>query len=76
VYSDFYKIPLPALRFENVEEITHKSEQKQRRDNARPRQKFKAERKKKRQRKQHFKERRFPERHADNKHWNLQTTGF
>jgi hypothetical protein len=44
VYSDFYEIPLPALRFEKVEE-THKEVNDTEENDARPRQKYKAERK-------------------------------
>jgi hypothetical protein len=42
VYSDFYEIPLPALRFEKVEE-THREVNDTEENNARPRQKYKAE---------------------------------
>ena len=40
MYSDFYKIPLPALRFEKVEE-THREVNDTEENNARPRQKYK-----------------------------------
>jgi hypothetical protein len=41
VYSDFYEIPLPALRFEKVEENKKKVNNTEEND-ARPRQKYKA----------------------------------
>ena len=40
MYSDFYEIPLPALRFEKVEE-THREVNDTEENNARPRQKYK-----------------------------------
>jgi hypothetical protein len=40
VYSDFYEIPLPALRFEKVEE-THREVNDTEEKDARPRQKYK-----------------------------------
>jgi hypothetical protein len=40
VYSDFYEIPLPALRFEKVEE-THREVNDTEENDARPRQKYK-----------------------------------
>ncbi len=41
MYSNFYEIPLPALRFEKVEE-THREVNDTEENNARPRQKYKA----------------------------------
>ncbi len=40
MYSDFYKIPLPALRFEKVE-VTHREVNDTEENDARPRQKYK-----------------------------------
>ena len=40
MYSDFYEIPLPALRFEKVEE-THREVNDTEENDARPRQKYK-----------------------------------
>jgi len=45
VYSDFYEIPLPALRFEKVEE-THREVNDTEENDARPRQKYKQKEKK------------------------------
>ena len=45
MYSDFYEIPLPALRFEKVEE-THKEVNDTEENDARPRQKYKQKEKK------------------------------
>ncbi len=42
MYSDFYEIPLPALRFEKVEE-THREVNDTEENNARPRQKYKSQ---------------------------------
>ncbi len=40
MYSNFYEIPLPALRYEKVEE-THRDVNDTEENNARPRQKYK-----------------------------------
>ena len=45
MYSDFYEIPLPALRFEKVEE-THREVNDTEENDARPRQKYKQKEKK------------------------------
>jgi hypothetical protein len=45
VYSDFYEIPLPALRLEKVEE-THREVNDTKENNARPCQKYKSKKKK------------------------------
>jgi hypothetical protein len=54
VYSDFYKLPLPALCFEKVEEIDIKSEQKSRRKKRRFPDDTQIKRRQRKERRAHF----------------------